>query len=103
MPAGRVRLTLAALMALVATAPPAAGEDAPAVRPALTIGVVPQRGFDDDEGKLMEDAGISSVRDWFSWAQVEARRGERNWGPLDDTVTANARAGMTTLPFLFGT
>jgi hypothetical protein len=96
MPAGRVRLALAALMAAVAIAPPAAGEG-------TTIGVVPQRGFDDDEAELMGEAGISSVRDWFSWAQVEPRRGERNWGLLDDTVAANARAGMTTLPFLFGT
>jgi hypothetical protein len=103
MPAGRVRLALAALMALVATAPSAAGESTPAVRQALTIGVVPQRAFDDDEAELMGEAGVSSVRVWFSWAQVEPSRGERDWWLLDDTVTANARAGMATLPFLFGT
>ena len=51
----------------------------------------------------MTDAGISSVRDWFSWAQVEHSRGEFDWGSTDDMVAANARGGMTTLPFLFGT
>lgn len=102
MPAGRIRLGLAALSALVVLAPSAAGDTAP-IRASLAIGVVPQRSFDDAEVALMTDAGISSVRVWFSWAQVEGGRGELDWGSPDEAVAANARAGMTTLPFLFGT
>ena len=51
----------------------------------------------------MTDAGISSVRVWFSWAQVERKRGEFDWGLTDQAVAANAEGGLGTLPFLFGT
>ena len=51
----------------------------------------------------MTDAGISSVRVWFSWAQVERKRGEFDWGLADQAVLANAGGGLDTLPFLFGT
>jgi hypothetical protein len=102
MPAGRIGLGLAALAALVVAAPGASGEVSQS-EPSLTIGVVPQRSFDDSESELMTEAGITSVRDWFSWAQVEHSRGEFDWGSTDDMVAANARGGMTTLPFLFGT
>lgn len=102
MPAGRIALGLALLAGLVGLATSARGESAQIV-PSLTIGVVPQRSFDDEEAELMNDAGISSVRDWFSWAQVERSRGEFDWGSTDDLVAANARGGLTTLPFLFGT
>src|SRR4051794_15643595 len=103
MAARRMRFAFAAVVALIAGVPPAAGGDGEAFHPQLTVGVVPQRAFDDAEGELMTEAGITSVRVWFSWAQVEARQGERDWSLLDDTVADNARAGMSTLPFLFGT
>ena len=43
------------------------------------------------------------MRVWFSWAQVEPERGKFNWAMLDASVATNAKAGITTLPFLFGT
>jgi hypothetical protein len=100
-----MRLGLAALVALIVLAPSADGNAAQVteVGPTLTIGVVPQRSFDDSEAGLMADAGISSIRDWFPWAQVERERGEFDWGSTDGVVATNARFGMTTLPFLFGT
>jgi hypothetical protein len=97
------RVGLAALVALVVVVPRAGGDTAASETEALTIGVVPQRAFDDAETKLMTEAGISSVRVWFSWAQVEAKRGEYGWSALDQTVAANADGGLSTLPFLFGT
>ena len=102
MPARRMRIGLAALVALVLFAPQADGDSAP-VRQTLTFGVVPQRPFDDAEAELMTNAGIGSVRVWFSWAQVERRRGDYDWGLVDATVSANAGGGLATLPFLFGT
>ncbi|MFI5121569.1 MAG: beta-galactosidase [Vicinamibacteria bacterium] len=102
MPAGWARIGLAALVALVVLVSRADGESAPGGE-GLTIGVVPQRPFDAAETKVMTEAGISSVRVWFSWAQVEGKRGEFDWGLLDETVAANADGGLTTLPFLFGT
>ncbi len=102
MAAGWTRIGLAALVALVVLVPRADGESA-AEPDELTIGVVPQRPFDEGEAKAMTEAGISSVRVWLSWAHVEAKRGEFDWGPVDEAVAANADGGMSTLPFLFGT
>lgn len=103
MPAGRTRWAFAALVALVVAAPSATGGATPSVHQRLTVGVVPQRAFDRSESDLMAEAGVSSVRVYFSWAQVDAKRGERDWSALDGAVAAGAAAGMTTLPFLFGT
>lgn len=66
----------------------------------VTIGVVPQRGYGDTDTKAMDAAGIGSVRLWFSWAQVEPERGKFNWSQVDGAVATNAKAGLTTLPFL---
>ena len=102
MPARRMRIGLAALVALVLLAPQAEGDGGP-VGQTLTFGVVPQRPFDGAEAELMTNAGIGSVRVWFSWAQVERQRGDYDWGLVDATVSANAGGGLATLPFLFGT
>jgi hypothetical protein len=84
-------------------APGAAGDPPPYEPGELTIGVVPQRPYGDADTRAMRSVGITSVRAWFSWAQIERQRGDFNWGLVDQTVATNARAGMTTLPFLFGT
>jgi polysaccharide biosynthesis protein PslG len=104
MAAGWVTTGLVTLVALVALTPRAEGGDpsGPATEP-LAIGVVPQRGFDDAEARAMKAAGITSIRVWFSWAQVEGTRGQFDWGIADHAVADNARGGLTTLPFLFGT
>ncbi len=103
MSAGRSGVALTALVALVVAAPHAAGNEVPDESGELTIGVVPQRAFDHSEAKLMTDAGIASVRVWLPWMQVESKRDDLDWGPVDQAVTDNADAGLATLPFLFGT
>jgi hypothetical protein len=103
MSAGRIRLALAAVVAVAAFAPSAAGGSAPYEPDELTIGVVPPRAYGDSDTRAMRPAGITSVRAWFSGAQVERQRGDFNWGQVDQTVATNARAGMSTLPYLFGT
>jgi hypothetical protein len=98
--AERARVGLAMLVALaglISLAPATAGADE------LTIGVVPQRAYGESDTPRMAAAGISSVRAWFSWAQIEGEQGSFDWGVADATVTTNAKAGLTTLPYLFGT
>jgi polysaccharide biosynthesis protein PslG len=79
-------------------------ETEPAGEPAegLTIGVVPQRQFEVDETSVMRDAGIGSIRLWFSWGQIEPERGRYNWAPLGYAVAGAAQGGLRVLPFLFG-
>jgi hypothetical protein len=105
MAAGRATLGLAATIVLISLAPAGAGagSSVPDDPAPLTIGVVPQRSYDDSDTREMTAAGIESVRVWFSWAQIEGTHGTFDWGPVDKSVATNARAGLTTLPFLFGT
>jgi hypothetical protein len=101
MPAAAIRVALGGIVALLVVVAHADGGSS-AADSDLTIGIVPQRAFDDDEAELMADAGIASVRSWFPWATTEARRGTYQWATLDGIVEQNAEAGMATLPFLFG-
>ena len=103
MPAGRLRFGLAALLALIVFAPPGAGGAVTDTPDPLTIGVVPQRSYGNSDTRAMTDVGISSVRVWFPWAQIERTRGDFDWTAVDDLVATNAQEGLTTLPFLFGT
>jgi hypothetical protein len=98
-----MRIGLGTLVVLALLAPVAGGAGPSGGTEKLTIGVVPQRPVERGETEDMTDAGISSVRVWFSWAQVESARGEFDWGAVDQVVAANADGGLTTLPFLFGT
>jgi hypothetical protein len=70
--------------------------------PELVLGTVLQRAFDRHEGELMHDAGIESVRFWLSWGEVEAKRDEFDWSGSDEVVRELAAAGVTPMPFLFG-
>lgn len=104
MPAGKPTLVLATIVAAVLLVPPtAAGENPSSDPPQLAVGVVPQRAYADGDTKDMAAAGIESVRVWFSWAQIEPNRRVFNWSVADAIVATNARAGLTTMPFLFGT
>jgi Cellulase (glycosyl hydrolase family 5) len=90
--------------ALVLTGPIAfasGDSDAEGEPPGLVIGVVPQRDFEAADTALMRAAGIDSVRIWFSWGQVEERRGDYYWAQLDFVVAAAARDEIGVLPFLF--
>jgi Beta-galactosidase len=68
----------------------------------VRLGVVPQRDVDLADTALMRAADIDSIRIWFSWGQVEARRGDYDWGQLDSIVSTAAQDGIEVLPFLFG-
>jgi polysaccharide biosynthesis protein PslG len=70
--------------------------------PGVTIGVVPQRQYDVHDTSMMDAAGISSLRLWFSWGQVEPERGQYSWPALDFQVAAAAQGHLRVLPFLFG-
>jgi polysaccharide biosynthesis protein PslG len=102
MPTWSSRAALVTALAAVVLAPSSVDGAGTGGEP-LTIGVVPQRTYDDRDTDAMRDAGITSMRVWFPWAQIERRQGDRNWEPLDRAVATNAEAGITTLPFLFGT
>ena len=103
MSAGRLKLGAALVAVAIAIAPPSAGGVDPADPEEMMIGVVPQRSYADGDTKKMTAAGIDSVRVWFSWAQIEPNRGTFNWNVTDSTVATNAKEGLSTLPFLFGT
>jgi Glycosyl hydrolase catalytic core len=101
------RLVLAATVAGLALAPQARGGGEPAGtvegEQGVSIGVMPQRAIEDRETDAIVDAGIDSVRLWFPWSVVEDERDSFDWGTVDHAVATNADAGLTTLPFLFGT
>lgn len=103
MRSGRLRLGLAAIISVICVVPAGAGGVEPGDPPHLTIGVVPQRAYGDADTRSMLMAGVDSVRMWISWSQVEPTRGKFDWGIVDQTVATNAKAGLTTLPYLFGT
>lgn len=102
MSVGRLKLGVVVVAVLAALVPASAGGES-ANPPELTVGVVPQRPYGDSDTKGMTAAGVESVRVWLSWAQIEPNRGIFNWSVADATVGANAKAGLTTMPFLFGT
>jgi hypothetical protein len=68
----------------------------------VTIGVVPQRQLEADETSAMRDAGIDSIRLWFSWGEVEQERSQYNWASNDFAVAGAALGGLRVMPFLFG-
>ena len=49
----------------------------------------------------MQDAGITSVRLDFAWAQLEPTKGQYNWTNLDVRVQEAADHGMTVLVMLY--
>jgi hypothetical protein len=50
----------------------------------------------------MRASGVDSVRFQLSWADVEAQPGEYEWSRPDELIGELAAAGVSTLPFLFG-
>jgi hypothetical protein len=101
--AGMCKAAVAAALASLILAPSAGAGGPGGNADQLAIGVVPQRSYDDREAERMAEVGIGSVRVWFPWSQIERRRGELDWEGLDRAVATNAEAGLTTLPFLYGT
>jgi polysaccharide biosynthesis protein PslG len=49
----------------------------------------------------METIGIGMIRQTFTWASIEGRRGRYNFGNYDDFVSRAAQHGIRVLPILF--
>ena len=69
----------------------------------LRIGTVIQRELNPYEPSLIRAAGIDSVRFWLRWSQIESEPGEFDWVESDEAIRKIAGAGLTAVPFLFGT
>ncbi len=99
------RLLLIPLTAtLLALTPASAGT---ATLPPLGfIGMSPQGATEASDYALMEEAGITSVRQPLNWASIEPRAGDRfapRWEGLDEQVGLAAEHGIRTFMFLWGT
>src|SRR6478752_6340671 len=72
--------------------------------PASFFGVVPQAELSRRDAEYMAAGGISAIRVPVIWSTLRPTKGSGyNWTGLDATVTVAARAGMTVLPFFYGT
>ncbi len=110
----RLRLTTLALtIALLGAVVGLGGGDASGAgtgaRPAPTapasfFGVVPQAELSQRDAEYMAAGGISAIRVPVIWSTLRPTRNSGyNWAGLDASVTVAARAGMTVLPFFYGT
>jgi polysaccharide biosynthesis protein PslG len=96
------RPLVAVIAASAIVAGPAAGADQlPTTGSRVTIGVVPQRDYDDSDTAMMSAAGIDSIRVWLSWSQIEAIRGHYDWSAADAAIRRAAGGGLSSFPFLF--
>lgn len=93
------------LVALVALALLALPHAAAGRAPAGFIGISPQDHPNERDYRLMEGAGVRSVRLPLYWTQVEPVRpflGERDWTAFDTGVKLAARHEMRVLPVVGG-
>src|SRR3712207_5722574 len=99
----RVGLSVAAMVAVaLASAATVRGQvETPAGT--FVVGTVPQRDLERDEGGLIRDAGIESVRVWLDWSEIESKPGIYGWASADEEIREVAGAGLTPLPYLFST
>lgn len=97
-PAG---VAAAVLVALAAT-PAGRGDTDPYGKEPFVLGTVIQRELEPQEGQLMREGGISSVRFWLQWPEVEKLPYQYDWSQPDRTVRDIVRDGQTPLPFVFG-
>jgi hypothetical protein len=69
------------------------------------IGVSPQGPSSNTDFELMQDAGVESVRLPLFWTLVQARPptvAEADWSGFDREVRLAAEAGITVMPFVWG-
>jgi hypothetical protein len=72
--------------------------------PAGFFGIVPQTPLTARDTARMRAGGFESVRYPVIWDTIQpSPRSAYNWAGLDQEVTMTARAGLTLLPFLYGT
>jgi hypothetical protein len=93
------RLIPVLVLVLLAAMPAAAG----AYLPPGFIGVSPQNPGTAKDYRLMQEAGVRSVRLPLNWVAIEPENPaftERQWGGFDHEVKLAAEAGITIFPFL---
>ncbi len=91
---------LAASLALTLAGAPSAGAGASV--PRGFFGVVPQGPLASSDFQRMRGV-VGTLRIPIYWPQVEPRRGELDFGPLDSIVSEAAASGVRVLPFVYGT
>jgi hypothetical protein len=97
----RLLLALLAVWALAGGPADAAARTAP---PGF-IGISPQGSLDERDHRLMEEAGVDSVRLPLYWAEVESVSpvfAEPNWSVFEHGVALAAGHGIRVLPFAWG-
>jgi polysaccharide biosynthesis protein PslG len=71
------------------------------------VGIVSNDAFAGDSGyrngvfSQMQGLEIGSIRQTFTWASIEGRRGRYSWASYDDFVGLAARHEIRVLPILF--
>jgi len=98
--ASRAALFVVAVLPLL-LAPPRAGA-ATAHPPRSFFGIVPQGSLGPGDFARMRGV-VGTLRVPVLWAQVEPRRGERDFTGLDQLVADAAAARVRVLPFVYGT
>jgi hypothetical protein len=91
-----IALAIAALTAAVAA--PAAG-----AVPRSFYGIVPQTQLTNPDYDRMAQGKVGTVRITLNWSAVEQEPDVYHWTGYDAIVAGAARAGVTVLPFVFGT
>jgi hypothetical protein len=95
------KIFLILALALTAISPSAAH----AYLPPGFIGISPQSAADGADFKLMDEAGVESVRLPLYWSQVQARPptvADPDWSGFDREVGLAAEAGIEVMPFVWG-
>jgi hypothetical protein len=94
----------AALLALAAALLASAALAAPArAVPSNFWGAVPQSGMTVAQLERLKRGGVDSIRIIIDWTAMQGSpRSELDWGGVDSTVEALAKAHLEALPFLYG-
>ncbi len=68
------------------------------------FGIGPQTPVTEADAQYMAAGGIESIRMPVSWAAIQpSPYSGYEWGTLDTAIAVGARAGLSVLPFLYGT
>jgi hypothetical protein len=95
----------AALLALttVLLTTAALAAPAPAAVPSNFWGAVPQNPLTASQLERLKRGGVDSLRIVIDWTGMQKTpRSEIEWGGVDDTIEAFAKAHIEVLPFLYG-
>ena len=101
----RAAATWTALLALAAAllASAALAAPAPAAVPSNFWGAVPQGPLTVAQLERLKRGGVDSLRFAIDWTAMQSSpRAEIDWGGVDSTVEALAKAHLEALPFLYG-